>query len=148
MNNIKIGNREIKFRKWDGKYMRFDKDFNIHSIHKNQIHDGKKVEPIMQYTGLKDKNEKEIYEGDIIRRHGFENSYIVTHGAYRRKNFMKGDNQQEHCGFYAKPISNFDEKHDIEWNDPSNNLSLIGKDFGSGIIIVGNILENPELLKK
>lgn len=55
--------REIKFRAWDGKTMdsfSLNNDFDCHAGWlKNSI--------LMQYTGLKDKNGKEIYEGDIVR---------------------------------------------------------------------------------
>ena len=53
--------REIKFRSWDNRNKVMDFPDNI----ANDI-DGDKYQ-IMQYIGLKDKNGKEIYEGDIIK---------------------------------------------------------------------------------
>jgi len=57
--------REIKFRAWfeDGEMLRLDlaNHKNILRLY-NQCEDAK----IMQFTGLLDKNGKEIYEGDIV----------------------------------------------------------------------------------
>jgi len=61
--------REIKFRVWNGEVM-VNPDFinrgGIAYWKENSITE--MSDEIMQYTGLKDKNDNEIYEGDIFKK--------------------------------------------------------------------------------
>lgn len=55
--------REIKFRAWDGKHMFRPGQFHTPSFDGTVSAEGYEM---MQYVGLKDRNGKEIYEGDIV----------------------------------------------------------------------------------
>ncbi len=113
--------RDIKFRAWNesgersymlGPYDLSDAIFNYKEIRSLLL---------MQYTGLKDKNGKEIYEGDIIT---CEN-YTMYGGKYKV------------CWRQDLMAFMFD-------------LELVSPDYlhhAEGIEVIGNIYENSELLK-
>lgn len=74
---------------------------------------------LMQYTGLKDKNGKEIYEGDILKVDWKDNRYKSVIG------MVEWDNENAAYRFAAGSPSEVSWSHEI----------------------IGNIYENPELLK-
>lgn len=81
---------------------------------------------IMQYTGLKDKNGKEIYEGDVIK------GVLVNYGDYL-----------ETCGAveYCEGFAAFSLKNDA-------GQTLFHNHLVSKFEVIGNIYENPELLNQ
>lgn len=85
-------------------------------------------ETIGQYTGLKDKNGKEIYEGDII-------------GCYHR--------EIKHLIFYNEKQGRFMAAFngDME-NDYTNLCGLDDSRWNASKEVIGNIHDNPELIKK
>ena len=58
-------NREIKFRAWDGNKMVVPCSIEFESSAYGLGQLSEKYTQLMQYTGLKDKNGVEIYEGDL-----------------------------------------------------------------------------------
>lgn len=129
-------NREIKFRVWDSE-LREMLTPNQVRVYNNlfEIDSGKDwVEPadydrfsLMQYTGLKDKNEKEIYDGDILSVcNGSVNSTPWIDKPYAVEYFInKGWGLPMFC-----------------WDKEGENIM----DKTHWCEIIGNIYENPELL--
>lgn len=77
---------------------------------------------LMQYTGLKDKNGKEIYEGDILRFSDVDTAIVEWN--------------KEYASFIVKPIQDYYFDSEILGNAIENNKEEV----------IGNIYDNPELL--
>lgn len=117
--------REIKFRAWDENEMFFPNSDAWFKLKKGIIEIPPKGYVLMQFTGLKDKNGTEIYEGDIVKHSYYPNQGYIEWLGMNPKN--------HYIGQYCITDVN-DESISIS---PSKDLEVIG-----------NIYENPNLLKK
>jgi len=135
--------KEIKFRAWDKKNDKMYSstieeqegfqfknnewvfcDFKLGVVY---LHSDNGV--LMQYTGLKDKNGKEIYEGDIYQ-HGSRRCVIkYVDARFIAISKIQQENQGERKWFKQEG-----EEVDLELQE---------RNYGE---IIGNIYENPELL--
>jgi uncharacterized phage protein (TIGR01671 family) len=120
--------REIKFRAWDEERKYFIELGIGHTPlffnHEGKLKSDYGCIKIMQYTGLKDKNGKEIYEGDIVKW----NQYFL--GSKKAEEIeLKTSTVYWHNGAWVL-------SEDKGWNASIYN----------NIEVIGNIYENPELL--
>lgn len=95
---------------------------------------------IGQFTGLRDKNGKEIYEGDILR--GFKYPFY--------------DAEADAYNYYAIVDWDADEAQFYAYHDLARGAQVRGASCGVGVDmkdlrdmeVIGNIHDNPELLNE
>ena len=135
--------RDIKFRAWDSfnnRMIQNDRILKICFVRSDHIpslvvYSNRNIEnhteirenykqycnefELMQYTGLKDKNGKDIYEGDILT------------SAFSKRIVIFDENT---CSFMLKDI------------DLRNELFSLTKEKSKNLEIIGNIYENKDLI--
>lgn len=134
--------REIKFRAWDtvekkmklptllrlSRDLPYTDDNNNGKVFQMQCNGQENVEyfngriELMQYTGLKDKNGREIYEGDILKQDS-------CNGLYSETPFSVVWSREYAC---------------FSCNDTNDGL---WKHIAEMCEVIGNVHENPELLE-
>ena len=125
--------REIKFRAWHKEKKIMGEVLGIDILHKEIFFSNEDVDcyehtdfkdiELMQYTGLKDKNNKEVYEGDIVKLR-------ANHGIGVIKYY-------DEWGAFV-----------VEYIKPRP-LTVLGMNYyKEDIEILGNIYKNPELIKE
>ena len=121
--------RELKFRAWDEKYNCWDES----PITCYPYEEFKKQGRTIQWsTGLKDIDNKDIYDGDLVELHTAANDHAV--GV-----------KENHYGLYQ---IYWDRKYKLKEIKPNWFLKVIDNDCANFNImkVVGNVFENPELL--
>ena len=121
--------RKIKFRAWDKENEKMMKVSSLHlenkeiSVKENGTFHLFRMQDLMQYTGVKDKNGKEIYEGDILFFRDENTKYVVV---------------WQDAAFIIKSIEIRKYSEEMCWIDDTEICCEI----------VGNIYENKNLLEE
>jgi len=150
-------NREIKFRAWDKKNG-MTTCFAVHAsglcaYMNNEWLEYSETPILMQYTGLKDKNGKDIYEGDILspnKRYIEGKQFLI--GVVQVKFGKYDDSEIDYgsvgVGWYVTGYHGYKRSNgSIDKYNIGDNKSDWSIDSVLTWEIIGNIHTNPELLE-
>ena len=125
MREIKLRGKAINRSGWlIGDYRCYGKKVWIVPFGEDPGVDAHRVDPktVGEYTGLHDKNEKEIFEGDILNSHFIDACYVIEWN-------------DSSASWFPRELKLTGTQYGTTWKD------RIIKDK-----IIGNIYDNPELL--
>jgi len=130
--------REIRFRVWDNDSKCFILPENLvlrldgHLFDREFGDELHNVE-LMQFTGLKDKNGVDIYEGDIVKNH--------NKGQYVKKEYWYPlyliKCKKDYLGITVNHVGG---------GLPSDNIMFKLENYSRELEVIGNIYKNPELI--
>lgn len=133
--------REIKFRFWDEYNKQYSEEpfYRITISNDGQVYNSENDEwyevntryVIQQFTGLKDKKGKEIYEGDIIKCKPIDVIHPQDLFKYNNFEFLTS------AVYWSKEYCCFETDFNSSCFADSKNV----------IEVIGNIYETPELLQ-
>jgi uncharacterized phage protein (TIGR01671 family) len=128
--------RKIKFRAWTGEQMLYPPDgflFEATVVATNYPGGitlntfGRKQMELMQFTSIKDKNGRDVYEGDILQDTLTRRVFEVKFGFCKKYAFT---------GFYCETADGYQASLNVDDDT----------DINSQIQVAGNIFEAPELI--
>lgn len=131
MTEILFRGKRVDNGEWVyGLLARYNQNFEVANISHNDILVPIETKTVGQYTGLDDKNGKKIYEGDIVKT---------------ERDLWHGETKKEREVFVSV----------VKYDDNSCSFGLCGKYNHLTLQrfkdcfdeVIGNIHENPELLK-
>ena len=162
--------REIKFRAWHSEFAEMvyssdetlweKREFYPFCIPVGFSHYPTGQWDLMQYTGIKDKNSKEIYEGDIVEY--FDWCYANTDGDKIQKEFIDAYGNR-YMNKWNPLIGVVKWNNEVQTYEPlisaqedynNNCFAYVCQDSSfkdypdSYYEVIGNIYENPELLNE
>ena len=144
---------EVKFKFWLGhtKKMTYEHTLkNVIEVFRN--YDDSYTDDIipLQFIGYLDDNGKEIYNGDILKvqtTHGFHSELLREFEELKKLDTING------LGLHFIGVVEIDLQRGLMFKNPQNGYRepmfsrhMQIKKYHSGIEVIGNIYENPELL--
>ena len=139
--------REIKFRAWEPKYKYMTSCVSFQEI--SEWFKWLNGSVVMQFTWLKDKNGKEIYEGDICYKEGYwKNCIIRWNKEWLRYEafYWISDNLSDKTislWFWKQHLCHICDKCESK----IDKMEVTETVFWNTLEIIGNIYKNPELLQ-
>lgn len=123
-------NREIKFRAWDNinNEMRYPAKKDVFATGPTSGDFIDKWDTVMQFTGLHDKNGKEIYEGDLVVNTTVRKTWGQWDGVYGYKDVITET---------VEPVV-----FDAKWAA----FKLTTRGEWGRFEVIGNIYEHPHLI--
>lgn len=149
--------RELKFRAWDKRTKKLIQIQGFKYVGEKHIQlfyfdtDGcsttctceKEFIVLIQYTGLKEKNGTEIYEGDIVIFNHIKDEYPEVENI-----FFHNVNRTEYQKKYVAEFCNTYYRYGLRFRNGSTHFMVVQATITNhNVEVIGNIYENPELLE-